>query len=539
MTAAGGFVSRLAHRSIAQPDAVAFRFLGRGRDASSNITWGELWRQGCDNARLLGDAGVEDGRIGIACARPRDFVLALVAVLIAGATAVPMPSTLGRRSLPRMQAIIGKAGLAAIFAPDMPADAEGFGVPIRRLSLEWQTEARAALKAAADMDPSSPLLIQFTSGSTGAPEGIELSHANVGANCASIARTYALDETSIGVSWLPLHHDMGLIGHVLVPLWQGGCSVLMDPLAFLQRPLSWLQAVSDQRATITSAPSFAYELCARASGAAGIDLRLDSLKTAICGGEPIDPRTLESFAAAFAANGFRREALAPSYGLAEATLLVSSGKSATGPSTVEIPADGTARCRYVKLGRPVHGMRVRLVNCGREVKGEREVGEIQISGPSVGRKMGAVSGEWTTTGDLGLFADDELVVVGRAKELLIVRGENVYPADVEAAALAADAAIIPGGVAAIGVAVEGTQAILVVAEIEPRARERLRLLCRKIREGVAGATGHVPEVVLVPRGSLPRTTSGKLQRSEIAARYESGHISGLAEKDTATRPAHV
>jgi acyl-CoA synthetase (AMP-forming)/AMP-acid ligase II len=326
--------------------------------------------------------------------------------------------------------------------------------------------------------------------------------------------------------------------------------VIMDPLRFVQQPLSWLQAISTEQATITSAPNFAYELCSRAApGASDAGLELSSLTTAICGGEPVVPETIEAFVRRFGRHGFRRAAFAPSYGLAEATLLVASGKSCEGPSFVEAPSDraaGASRPRYTTVGRPVPGVRLRIVDPenGTQLPNDR-IGEIEVAGSSVGTPVGGVIDEWIRTGDLGFLHRGGLCVTGRSKELLILRGENVFPADVEAAALGASPLICPGGVAAIGVDRDGTQAMILIVELrssraggQPRAELR-----RAICERVAGITGHVPdEIVLVNGRVLPRTTSGKLQRAEIQALVSTGQVHALADaigNPSEAAPAHA
>ena len=337
---------------------------------------------------------------------------------------------------------------------------------------------------------------------------------------------------------------MGLVGHLLMPLWQGGRSTFMDPLAFLQKPLSWLEAVSAERATITSAPNFAYELCVRAAASTDrIDLDLSSLTAAICGGEPVMPATVENFIATFQRFGFNSAAFAPSYGLAEATLLVASGRTAAGPQTTTAlgdPSTGSPDRRLMLLGETVPGMHLRIVDpeSGEQVA-DGAIGEVEIAGTSVGQIDGVMPGGWLRTGDLGFMSDGRLCIGGRSKELLILRGQNVFPADIEAAVQAVSPAIVAGGVAAVGVERGGTQAMIVVAEVRPTTAEASdeRRLGASIREAVAASISHVPDdVVIVGAGTLPRTTSGKLRRSEIAALYMSRH---LQPPIAASRPPKV
>ena len=538
-----GLSRRLAERAYTDGPSVAFRFLGRSSGSARELTWADLWREGRRQALQLAAAGLRHRQIGILCPDPRDFVISLVAVILAEGVAVPMPATLSRRSAPRIRAIVRAADLAGLIAPqslltaDWLADIE-WPAGLKRISVERLQAATATGDIGLEADLSRPLLLQFTSGSTGTPQGVLLSHANVASNCAAITDAYGLDDESVGLSWLPLHHDMGLVGHVLMPLWLGGRSALMDPLRFLQRPLTWLQAVTEERATITSAPNFAYELCNRADAADHtLDLDLRSLTTAVCGGEPVMPETMETFIDRFAGYGFRRSAFAPSYGLAEATLLVASGKTLDGPRSADPPETVLGeRPRLTNLGPPVKGARVRIVDpASGTALPDDAIGEIEVAGAGVGCLIGAEPAEWMKTGDLGFLSGGHLCVAGRSKELLILRGQNVFPAEIEAAALGVSPAIVPGGLAAVGIARDGTQAMILVVEIrsttaETKTREELR---KAIREGVALTTGHVPDdVVLVKAGTLPRTTSGKLRRTEIAALYELGEIpSALAESN--------
>ena len=251
---------------------------------------------------------------------------------------MPLPAVATRRSAERIGAILATAAPAALIGaaatlaePWIAArlvDGDVISLAIDDLVAGG---ADAASRPAAEA--RAPALIQFTSGSTATPRGIELTHANLAANCAAIAEAYDLDANSVGFSWLPLHHDMGLVGHVLTTFLVGGCSAIMNPLHFLQSPLSWLRQAGAQRATITSAPNFAYALCVQAAEREAIsDLDLSALTTAVCGGEPVSPETMAGFCETFGRFGFRKSAFAPSYGLAEATLLVASGRRPEGPS---------------------------------------------------------------------------------------------------------------------------------------------------------------------------------------------------------------
>lgn len=520
---------RLADHASSRPDGLGFRIAARNGRTVTELTWGTLWSDARATAAAVPNTG-RGVRVGLACQDPRDFLVGLASCLVSGRAAVPLPVALSRRSAPRLTAILRAARLDAVL------------IGSQAVAEDWLLEAVSGAPAfkVANGAPPSPIepadvaaddvaLIQFTSGSTGEPKGIALTHANIVANAAAIAKAYDLSAATRGMSWLPLHHDMGLIGHVLVPMWLGCRSTLMDPLRFLQRPLGWLRMAGEERATITSAPNFAYEMCVRAAQSddlSGIDL--SSLTAAVCGGEPVLPETMERFLATFANTGFRRGAFAPSYGLAEATLLVASGRAPGGPGYLRDPDDDDAAValgrRIVDLGPPVDGVAVRVVDDGGEPVPDGVVGEIEIAGDCVGsivERDGTVSAPAPLrTGDFGYITDGRMAVTGRKKDMIIIRGQNVYPTDVESAALAADGAVAPGGVAAVGVSKGGTEALIVLVEIDRRAdlgRPQIDSLRESVSSRVSERVGFVPaEVIVLKFGTLPRTSSGKVRRAETA-----------------------
>jgi acyl-CoA synthetase (AMP-forming)/AMP-acid ligase II len=546
-TPATDVVSALAGHALSRPGALAFRFLGRHRTDTRDLTWKDLDEAARRIAAHPSMPALRGAPVAVICPNPPDFVQALAGCLYAGAVLVPVPAVASRRSAERIRAAIAASSPRAIVAPrtvlSQPWIAELRGP---------QETARLELEELLDQRPSAangigtvsgPAIMQFTSGSTGTPRGVVITHANIAANCAAICAAYELGAEARAFSWLPLHHDMGLIGHVVTPLWRGFTSIMMDPLLFLQRPLRWLQQLTEERATVTSAPNFAYEQCVRAARETvptGVDL--SHLQTAICGGEPVWPRTMEGFCEAFEPFGFRRSAFAPSYGLAEATLLVSSGKGPDGPRVYAGKVgerDGTRGVRPVdvvatNLGKPVSGVQTRIMDPVRLHEcPEGVIGEIEISGTSVGETQ--PSGEPrqpgpVRTGDLGFLIGGELHITGRSKELIILRGQNIYPSDIESAALQADPDLIAGGLAAIGVERDGTQALVLVFEVDKRtfSPARRRELCRSISGCVTRLTGFTPaDLVPVPIGSLPRTTNGKIRRGALAENYRRGELVSL------------
>src|SRR6185369_8852707 len=389
---------------------------------------------------------------------------------------------------------------------------------------------------------------------TSQPRGVVLTHANLSANVDAIGGPHGLglDHTDIGVSWLPLFHDMGLIGVALCSLYVGCRGVFMSPADFLKRPVSWLRAITRYRGTAAFAPNFAYEMCVRRVKDAELDgLDLSSWRVAGCGAEPIQAATLEAFAAKFARTGFRAASLVAAYGLAEHTLAVTlaprdRGLRVDAVRSRELVADRRAvpcspdtpdASRLVGCGRPFAGHALRVVDDEGHPVGERIVGEILVSGPSVTR--GYVNGPgatdavarqgWLATGDLGYLADGELFVCGRRKEMIIVGGRNYFPQDIERVVHEVPG-IRSGGVAAFAATAPGhpDRAVVVVETRGPVSADALQA---EVRRRVLQATGlAVDEIVLAPNGTIDRTTSGKLRRTELRERYAAGTCGPLRER---------
>jgi len=508
-----------------QPSASAFVFVGRGSAEPAILTWGELYFRACSIARNLGGRGMARGRLVLLC-EAEAFVCALAGCLLCGAVVAPAPLQFNRRAALRIglicdharpDAILTSARMAEqLWLRDL-ADATRAAIVVLDDGNGLRGGMTDASLDGSGLGPDDSALIQFSSGTTGDPKAVRLSHGNLSANCRTILDALGLGRHTIGVSWLPLHHDMGLVGHVLSFFMSGGMSALLDPLWFIQRPMRWPRAVSKYRATLTTAPNFAYELCCRAAVASvgEADMDLSTLEVAICGGEPVSAATMDRFCETLAPFGFRREALAPSYGLAEATLLVSTSYGSEGPHSLQ--SDGKT---IVSCGRPT-GCTVSIHDPAGAALREGVAGEICIEGASVGRvgsgsTQGAAAGQ-LRTGDLGFMTGGELYVSGRIKDLVIFNGQNVHPEDAEQAILALSDHIVPGGIAAIGIGEAGTEKLCVAVELS-RSLEHTADLRGRINVAVAAATGIVPaRVVFLAAGKLPRTTSGKVRRREVAA----------------------
>jgi acyl-CoA synthetase (AMP-forming)/AMP-acid ligase II len=396
--------------------------------------------------------------------------------------------------------------------------------------------------------------IQYTSGSTMDPRGIVITHGNIMANQAMIRRAFAHDEATVVMSWLPLHHDMGLIGSILQPLYLGGRCILASPLAFLQRPVRWLRAVADHRATTSGAPNFAYELCARQVTAAQMEgLDLSGWRLAFCGSEPVRPGTMRRFAARFAPAGFDAAALYPCYGMAEATLFVTGGIAGQGARSRDIPrsrfadvaADAAEMQAVTDCGRPTPPARIAILDpqTGRAAAGEA-VGEICVAGPHVspglwspdrpggirphGDRMVDLDGvAHLRSGDAGLLIEGTLHIVGRLKDMVILRGANVHAEDIEHTLMEQPEAAPLEAAAAVAVERDAAEVLVLLCELSaqgPRGGLPAET-ADALRRRVAEAHGLMPaEMVLLAPRSLPRTTSGKVQRQRARAEWLAGRL---------------
>lgn len=427
--------------------------------------------------------------------------------------------------------------------------------------------------------------LQYTSGSTSDPVGVAVSHRNLLHNLEMIRISFGQefnhsgDRSLKGLFWLPPYHDMGLIGGILTPLYVGGTAILMPPTMFLKRPLSWLQAISQERALISGAPNFAYDLCAsKADTARGLNLDLSSWGLAFCGAEPIRPETIDQFCSAYASSGFSRKSFYPCYGLAEATLLVSGNLVRREPVIKTLDRRQLELNRAVEIelsehngaGNPKDDV-IRVVGCGSAVldgeiiivnpdthlpAGDHQIGEIWYRGANV------ASGYWNQpeksakvfaaylannpditylrTGDTGFYDDGQLFITGRLKEMLVIRGRNFYPQDLESTARSVDSKLI-GGACAFAVESESAENLVIVLELDRQANEsQFDQLISDVRTMLAGVYEISPEAVLLVRPfSLPRTTSGKMQRLLARQMYTRDRLKVFARWTRTHSPADV
>jgi acyl-CoA synthetase (AMP-forming)/AMP-acid ligase II len=524
----------LAERANATPRTVAYEFVDSGNYVD-RLTYGDLHeradRLAANIARHQG--GARDPVV-ILHAPGIEYIVALYACFLAGVPAVPAyPPDPGRRdaSRARLSRILSDLGAPTVLAGDAVAAEIGtYGVSgariITRQADEWPGAELPAPTA------SDIALIQYTSGSSSAPRGVVVRHGHLHHNMRAIARHLHVDQRSRAMIWLPPYHDMGLIGGILTPLFVGFPARLMAPFEFLKRPLEWLRQISDFGATVSGGPNFAYDLCVRAHAREGGVLRADLSRweVAFNGAEPVRAQTMEAFTRTFASAGFDRKAFFPCYGLAEATLLVSGGHW-----DGEQP-DGLGR---VSCGTPLPDQTVIVVDPQtKEPLADGAEGEVWVSGPSVTDGYWGGNGSadlfaeragrhFLRTGDAGYLSGGRLVVTGRTKDVLVYCGTNYHAADIEQAAVANVPGLRP--VAAAFMAERGSkEEIVVVVEAREGTGSRERLAA-EVRRRVLAASGlAVSTVVVGPPGTVPRTSSGKVQRPLCRARYVAGEYDLVA-----------
>jgi acyl-CoA synthetase (AMP-forming)/AMP-acid ligase II len=558
-------VSLLEMRAAEQGHNRAYTFLADGEREGDTLDYGELATHAKAIAATLAARGVRPGDRALLLYAPGlEFIEAFFGCLFAGVIAVPAyppQQTQLARTLPRLLAVTADADVSivlcaesiAVFAPELGKVAPLFS------AVPWLATDRVAREASEEwrrphVNADSLAFLQYTSGSTAAPKGVMVSHGNLLHNLGGLNHLEANDGDSVSVSWLPVIHDMGLIEGVLVPLYAAYPAYLMSPESFLQRPLRWLQAITRYRGTNSGGPNFAYDLCVRKSTPARREtLDLSTWRCAYNGAEPIRRATLERFYETFRSTGFRWRSFYPVYGLAESTLLVASGGREDEPLSCDADAESlacgvleSATCDeqrvtpLVACGPVWSETKVRIVNPGTHIEcADGQIGEIWIASPSVaqgywrraeqsalifGATLANGEGPWLRTGDLGALHKGQLIVTGRLKDLLIVRGAKHYPQDLELTSERQHMAIRAGCCAAFTVDGIDGEGIALAAEVDARQLEQgeapLENIAAAIRRGVVEQHGiQLYAVALLKPGTMPKTTSGKLQRHACRAAF--------------------
>jgi acyl-CoA synthetase (AMP-forming)/AMP-acid ligase II len=561
-------VDLLRLRAAAQADDVAYIFLPDRGDAIS-LTFGELYGRALAVAQRVAGRGQKGDRAALLFPPGLDFIVAFFGCLLAGV--IPAPMMVPRRDSSRDASAAILKDCTPRFAMthhDLVTAARPDIIErFRNARVDWvfvgsgtdcaQPEGPVAVLGRDDI-----AFLQYTSGSTSAPKGVVVSHGNLLDNLEMIRIAFGNTRRSTYVSWVPLYHDMGLIVNVLQSLYIGALCVLMPPVSFVQRPLRWLRAIHDHRAEIAGGPNFAFDLCVtrhRPEEMHGIEL--SCWKVAFNGAEPVRASTIERFATTFSRYGFDPRSVYPAYGMAEATLLVSGGKRRAGPflRTVSRAALERHEIAPPACTEDAH----RLVGCGRRLCGEQiaivephqctrlppgAIGEIWVAGPNVAQgywrnraateavfKARLRSGgeeEWLRTGDLGFVDEDgELFITGRIKDLIIVRGMNHYPQDIEETVQNCHPALRRHGGAAFGVRDQNDEEqLVVVQEVERTSLHQLDLadVIAAVRDAIAREHEIAPrEIVLIRTSTLPKTTSGKIQRDLTRQMFLAGSLALL------------
>ena len=562
------FQEVLRHRGRADSSRVHLIFY-EDEGESPSMTFGELLEGAERVAADLVKRGIGRGdSVALMLPTSRDFFLVFAGTLLAGATPAPIypPFRADRIAeyAERQSAILSNAGARLLVTFREAASVAKLLKPLVP-SLEGVATAEALVqsRAAAPLGPQlhsradDLALVQYTSGSTGNPKGVMLTHANLLANVRAIGEALGLRSDDVGVSWLPLYHDMGLIGAWLMPLYFGLPVVVLSPLAFLSRPARWLRAFHRYRGTMGAAPNFAYELAAAKISEDEIEgLDLSAWRAALNGAEPVLPATLDRFATRFASCGFRRETLLPVYGLAEASLAVTIPPVGRGPlidhldraafaqegRAVLAPPDTSDEdpnvISFVSVGPPIPRHEVLIVNDRGEDVGERVEGQLWFRGPSTTQGYyrndeataallpeGAAAG-WVNSGDRAYRAGGEIYITGRVKDIIIHAGHNLYPHEIEDA-VARVPGVRKGCVVAFGAAdpIAGTERLVIIAESRERNHDARARLAQAITARVTETLGLPPDVVeVVPPNVIPKTSSGKLRRDATKQRFLTGEL---------------
>ncbi len=570
--------SFLERNRAAMGDSPSYRFIDYAQNPDGEIielSWNGLWTQVNAVAARLQQVTKPRDRVAILAPQGVDYVTAFFAAVHAGNIAVPLfaPALAGHTE--RLAAVLSDAKPSAVLTTTAAAEAVRAFIKTlpaaerpRVIAVDAVPATLAEMHVSPETGTDDVAYLQYTSGSTRTPAGVEITHRNVCTNVIQMILAGGLDTDIRSVSWLPLYHDMGLI-MIMFPALCGGQISLMDPMAFVRRPYRWIRRLADEAAhgrTFAAAPNFAFELCAqRGLPPAGEPLDLSNVVTLLNGSEPVTLPSIEQFMEAFEPYGLPETVVKPSYGMAEATLSVASIAADEKPCATYLDREELAAGRAVVVGRHADGA-VPHVSCGRAIPdqwvaivtpdgdeaADGTVGEIWLHGNNIGRgyfgrpdESERVFGNklqtrqtvshadgaednalWLATGDLGVYVGDELFVTGRIKDLVIVDGRNHYPQDIEATVSRASSAVRSGYVTAFAVPGDSGEQLVVVAE---RAVGAGRAELEPVAEAVRAAVSRhhqvrVAEVRLVAAGRIPRTTSGKLARTASRTEFLSGQF---------------
>lgn len=570
-------IDRIQQQVSIQPDKLAFTFLADGETAIDSLSYRQLNEKARAIAFTLQEFKARGSRALLLYQPGLEFITAFLGCLYAGVVAVPVYPPRANRSIERLLAVVADA--EASFALTTKAIQEQIASKFTdrdaSQGVRFIATDTVASECAASWQPQSIsgtdlAFLQYTSGSTGKPKGVMVSHGNLMANSATIQRCFGNEREHTLVSWLPPYHDMGLIGSIIQPVYVGSSMYLMAPVTFLQRPYRWLEAISRYRGQTNGGPNFAYDLCVdRITPEQKATLDLSCWELAFSGAEPVRAETIERFSNYFGDCGFKRRAFYPCYGMAESTLMITGSTRQGEPVAVSFKnreleenravrdRDGEDTVTLVSSGRNVAQQQLAIANPETRYRcGDGEIGEIWVKSESVARGYWqrpelseasfngvlADTGEvgWLRTGDLGFLQDGELFVTGRLKDLIIIRGRNYYPQDIELTADNAHEAIRTGNTAAFAVEVAGEERLVVTLEIKRTSLRRLDVaeVTKAVRNAIAlDCELQTHAVVLLKTGSIPKTSSGKIQRHACKAGYLDGTLNTVGQHELKIEPA--
>jgi acyl-CoA synthetase (AMP-forming)/AMP-acid ligase II len=574
-------VDVLKFRGETQGDETAYRFLHNGEEEKATLTFARLDLKARAIAAAIDALGFGKQKILLSFPPGLDFIEAFFGCLYGGSIAVPVTPPRRHQHGDRLKRIIEDCGASLVVTTSALVDelrshlSEVAPELTLRYLLVDQVDRPAAILAKYWLPPpiagEATALLQYTSGSTGSPKGVVVTHQNLVHNARMVKAAFGHSAQTRFVGWLPVYHDMGLIGDVLQPLYLGIPCVLMAPAAFTQKPIRWLRAISRFRATTSGGPNFAYDLCVdKTTEAQRAGLDLSSWRVAYNGSEPVSAATLDRFAATFAPYGFRARSFYPCYGMAEATLFVSGRHRDRVPAVCHVstaalrrnavrlrPADARGARALVGCGQSWLDQEIRIANPKtRRSCPDGIIGEIWLRGRSIAQgylnqtqlteetfaaRLAGEDGFYLRTGDLGFLLEGELYVTGRLKDLIILNGRNHYPQDIERTVARSHEAFLAGSGAAFAVEAGRDERLVIVQEIQ---RQHLRQadvqeLSGAIRESVAREHGvRAHDIALVYPRSVPKTTSDKIRRSACRQAYLSGALALVEDaRATADPPA--
>lgn len=572
----GTLVDVLVRRAALRPSDIAFRSLRNDLTEKETVTYGALDQRSRAVAGTLISRFAPGDRILLFAADPVDYIAGLFGAMYAGLTPISgVPpysprsgSSRHRARLDRLAVVLASSGARGIYGPSAQLEQvrqaleNRLGVDLACVATETVGD-RPPLTHLAPSSPDSIAFLQYTSGSTGPPGGVVLRHSNLISNLQAQCRGARMHEGDVGVSWLPLFHDFGLIGAAILPIYVGFPCVLMPAAGFLESPRRWLEAISRYGGTISWAPNFAYKLCVNAIEPPERDqLRLQSWRIAMNAAEPVLAQTVRDFSSGFAASGFRSTAMFPCYGLAEATLGVAAPEPGTDPRIVVTDRRQLAAGRYepvepgspgsvdiVSCGQALPGVGVRIVDGSHlSAASEGDVGEIWLAGPGIAggffgepersqAAVGRLAGDPTPylrTGDLGFMLGRDLFISGRLKDVLIIRGMNIYPQGLELTCLKSHSALRDDCACAFTTGGDAEDLLVIVSELAKGRHGEAEQAANAIRRAVFEEHGLSADVVVLIRmGSLPKTPSGKVQRASCRGAFLAGQLATVFESRVA------